>query len=342
MAALTISSSNGVNSYVIGGTPSTGPFPVTFVYFFASEVSLVKNVSGTLTTLTAGVDYTLTGTPADDGFWGGSITLLSALSNCTLIASRSLVDTKATNFPTSGPISIPTMNTLFSRLFSWVQDLRRTFTNALRFPTGEEAISGTLPAKDARALKFLSFASDGTPIAALAVGVGVVSSAMASFCAAASLATARTILTVIGAGDNIAFTGNNTHAGTEAFNAGLSATDVAATTVEATKVTADTVIGTSASVNPQTGTTYTLVSGDNGKMVTLSNAAAIALTVPAGLPAGFSCAICQLGAGIVTMAGSGGVALASHAGLKTAGQYAQAGITYLSAGVYGVAGDTTA
>ena len=36
-------------------------------------------------------------------------------------------------------------------------------------------------------------------------------------------------------------------------------------------------------VNAQTGTTYTLVADDNGKLVTLSNAAAIAVTIPSPL-----------------------------------------------------------
>src|SRR6266436_6707039 len=34
------------------------------------------------------------------------------------------------------------------------------------------------------------------------------------------------------------------------------------------------------SVNAQTGTTYTVVTGDRGKLVTLSNVAAVAVTLP--------------------------------------------------------------
>jgi hypothetical protein len=53
----------------------------------------------------------------------------------------------------------------------------------------------------------------------------------------------------------------------------------------------------SANLNDQTGTTYTLQSSDNGKVVTLSNDFAITLTVPTGLSAGFNCMIVQKGAG---------------------------------------------
>lgn len=61
-----------------------------------------------------------------------------------------------------------------------------------------------------------------------------------------------------------------------------------------------------ATPNLQTGTTYTITTSDDGKVVELSNAAAIALTVPNSLPVGFSCLITQVGAGQVTIAAAGG------------------------------------
>jgi len=56
----------------------------------------------------------------------------------------------------------------------------------------------------------------------------------------------------------------------------------------------------SATVNAQTGTSYTLASTDNGKVITLSNAGSIQLLVPSGLSAGFNCVFIQVGAGVVT------------------------------------------
>src|SRR5262245_37938289 len=61
---------------------------------------------------------------------------------------------------------------------------------------------------------------------------------------------------------------------------------------------------TPAGFNAQTGTTYTLAASDNGKIITLNNAAAITLTVPAssslvGSGSLFSCMLVQLGAGQV-------------------------------------------
>lgn len=65
-----------------------------------------------------------------------------------------------------------------------------------------------------------------------------------------------------------------------------------------------TLAGFAANMNVQTGTTYTLATTDNGKIVTLNNASAIIVTIPS-LFAGFNCMLIQLGSGQVTIAGSG-------------------------------------
>jgi len=93
--------------------------------------------------------------------------------------------------------------------------------------------------------------------------------------------------------------------------------------------------------NAQTGTSYTLVASDNGKTVTLSNAAAITLTVPAGLGAGFYCNLIQTGAGQVTIAADG-VTLNSYGGaLKIVGQHGSASLVATAANVFNVAGNLT-
>lgn len=68
-------------------------------------------------------------------------------------------------------------------------------------------------------------------------------------------------------------------------------------------------------INTQTGTTYTTVLDDNGKLVTLSNALAITLTIPpnssVAYPVGAQLNLAQLGAGQVTFAGGSGVTIVS-------------------------------
>ena len=68
-------------------------------------------------------------------------------------------------------------------------------------------------------------------------------------------------------------------------------------------------------INTQTGTTYTTVLDDNGKLVTLSNASAITLTIPpnssVAYPVGAQLNLAQLGAGQVTFAQGSGVTIVS-------------------------------
>lgn len=92
-------------------------------------------------------------------------------------------------------------------------------------------------------------------------------------------------------------------------------------------------------INAQTGTTYTLDATDNGKVVTLSNAGAITLTVPSGLGVGFTCTLIQLGAGQVTVAASG-VTLNSYTSLvKIAGQHGAATLYAYVADVFNLSGN---
>lgn len=82
-------------------------------------------------------------------------------------------------------------------------------------------------------------------------------------------------------------------------------------------------------IQAQTGTTYTPVLDDNGKLITLTNASPIALTIPLNssvtYPVGAQLNIAQMGAGQVTVSGAGGVTVvstgATAATPKTRAQY---------------------
>lgn len=92
------------------------------------------------------------------------------------------------------------------------------------------------------------------------------------------------------------------------------------------------------SKNAQTGTSYTLVASDNGKVVTLSNASAITLTVPSGLGAGFGCTLIQIGAGQVAVTASS-TTINSYTSLThLAGQYAAASLYAYVANTFSLAG----
>jgi hypothetical protein len=96
-------------------------------------------------------------------------------------------------------------------------------------------------------------------------------------------------------------------------------------------------------VNTQTGTTYTLVLTDNGKIVTLNNAAAITLTVPTNasvaIPVGSSVDLIQLGAGKITCAPAGGVTLTGTPTLITRAQYSAATLIKIAIDSWVLVGD---
>ncbi len=82
-------------------------------------------------------------------------------------------------------------------------------------------------------------------------------------------------------------------------------------------------------INAQTGTTYTTVLTDDGKLITADNASAIALTIPPNSSVAYGIGtqinIMQLGAGTVTITAGAGVTLRSAGSkLKTDAQYAVA------------------
>ena len=98
-------------------------------------------------------------------------------------------------------------------------------------------------------------------------------------------------------------------------------------------------------LNAQTGTTYTLVITDNGRLVTLSNAAAITLTVPLNATVAFATGavinIQQIGAGQVTVAGASGVTL-NGTGTKTRAQWSAASLIKTATDTWTLIGDITA
>jgi hypothetical protein len=98
-------------------------------------------------------------------------------------------------------------------------------------------------------------------------------------------------------------------------------------------------------LNAQTNTTYTLVLTDNGKLVTLSNASAITLTVPLNSSVAFATGavvnIQQIGAGQVTVAGAAGVTV-TGTGTKLRTQYSAAALVKTGTDSWTLIGDLSA
>lgn len=95
------------------------------------------------------------------------------------------------------------------------------------------------------------------------------------------------------------------------------------------KVATGNVLESPVVTNAQTGTSYTLVLADAGKLIELNNAAAITLTVPTNssvaFPIGTKIDLLQTGAGQVTVGGAG-VTINATPGLKLSEQWAAASL----------------
>ena len=99
--------------------------------------------------------------------------------------------------------------------------------------------------------------------------------------------------------------------------------------------------------NAQTGTTYTLVLADGGKLVEMNNASANTLTVPpnssVAFPVGSQILVLQTGAGRTTLAAGAGVTVNSKDGnLKLSAQWCAATLIKRATDVWVVVGDLSA
>ena len=101
-------------------------------------------------------------------------------------------------------------------------------------------------------------------------------------------------------------------------------------------------------INAQTGTTYTTVLADDGKLITCDNAASIALTIPPNSSVAYGIGtqinIMQMNAtGTVTITAGAGVTLNSDgAKLKTNAQYAVATCCKIATNIWVVVGNLKA
>lgn len=91
------------------------------------------------------------------------------------------------------------------------------------------------------------------------------------------------------------------------------------------------------------GTAYTLSESDRSQILLFTNAAAITLTVPAGLSTLFDVMLVQTGTGQITVTPAGGVTVnAALSATKTAYRYAVATLLPIGTNAFILSGEVTA
>ena len=93
-------------------------------------------------------------------------------------------------------------------------------------------------------------------------------------------------------------------------------------------------------LNNQAGTSYTVASGDNGKVVAINNASGTTFIVSSGLPTDFSCSVVRTGSGNVTISGASGVSVfSSSPTLRLASRYSVVAVFAFASNQYVATGD---
>jgi hypothetical protein len=91
-----------------------------------------------------------------------------------------------------------------------------------------------------------------------------------------------------------------------------------------------------------TGTTYTFLAADNGTVITHSNGSSSTLTVPTGLPVGYSVTVIHIGTGGLGFTSASGVTLNSWTSkYSSVGQHATIGLLSYSSNVFNLSGGLT-
>ncbi len=161
---MTISLSNNAarQSYAVAQGATQSSFTVGFEFFDDDDLTLY--VDGTAKTITT--HYTVSGGNGSTGTItmtsGNEVTGISGGS--TVVITRDIDLDRVTDFPSSGPFAVATLNTELDRFTAIAADQKDEADRALRLQDFDAAVTMTLPLKAARLGTTLGFnATTGAP-----------------------------------------------------------------------------------------------------------------------------------------------------------------------------------
>ncbi len=200
MATIQIADNDARKQYTQAVTANSTQLVIDFPFFSLDDIQVVvTSAAGADTTLTRGTGagtFAVVGTAVDDGFSGGYVTLGDTYSDAAtkFTIFRDIPIARTTDFPTSGPFNIASLNTQLDKIFAIEQELETQITRSFKLP---ESDSGTavLPNVAARSNKYLAFDSNGNPIASDGtVNATPINSAMQPFVQSSNVTDARALL----------------------------------------------------------------------------------------------------------------------------------------------------
>ena len=170
MATISIADNDARVQYTQAVTAGTTQLTIDFPFFDNDDINvIVTSAAGLDTTLSRGTGtgtFAVVGTSVDDGFSGGYITLGDTYSNTAtkFTIFRDITVERTTDFPTSGPFNISSLNTELDKIFAIEQELETKLGRTMKLADSDTAASLTLPNVDTRKGTVLAFnATSGLP-----------------------------------------------------------------------------------------------------------------------------------------------------------------------------------
>lgn len=161
MASIQIADNDARVQYTQAVTANSTSLTIDFPFFDLDDINVIVTTSaGVDTTLTRGTGtgtFAVTGTAVDDGFSGGNITLGSVYTNVTVTISRDIEISRTSDFATSGPFNVSSLNTDLDKIYAVMQQLETNNARTLGLPVTDTLTSITLPSNTSRRGKYLAF-----------------------------------------------------------------------------------------------------------------------------------------------------------------------------------------
>jgi len=208
MATISIADNDARIQYTQAITGNSTQLTIDFPFFALDDIKVIRTTSaGADTNLTRGTGtntFAVVGTAVDDGYSGGYITLNDSYDNTyTYTIYRDVPIARTTDFATSGPFNIASLNTELDKIYAVMQQVENANDRALTMPDSDGSSSITLPTLNSRKGKYLAFNSStgAAEIGGDVADTGTVASLSSNITTVAGISS--NITTVAGISSNV-------------------------------------------------------------------------------------------------------------------------------------------
>ena len=110
-----------------GNTAGSTQFTIDYPFFSLDDIDVtITNSAGADTALSRGTGtntFSVSGTAVDDGFSGGYIILNTQYTSSTVTITRDVPIARTSDFATSGPFNISSLNTELDKVYAVMQQI---------------------------------------------------------------------------------------------------------------------------------------------------------------------------------------------------------------------------